>query len=130
MYGEHQLGAAKGYSHAIGIFIGTGIGGALVLNNQLYKGSSGGAGEIGHILVDPGWARNAAADSLGCFEAMASRLSIATEAAGLCARQKAAADLLGRNRNRIVPTAIKSGALAESTIRSGSIARSQETDST
>lgn len=110
LYGEHQLGAAKGCRHVIGIFIGTGIGGALILNNELYKGTSGGAGEIGHIFVDP-FGPRCGCGQRGCFEALASRLAIATEAAGLTARQKAPHlfHLAGTD-----VAAMKSGALAKS----------------
>jgi glucokinase len=88
LFGEHQFGAAKGYSQVVGIFIGTGIGGALIIDGRLYAGATGGAGEIGHMAVDPlgplcGCGRR------GCFEALCSRLAIATEAATLAARQQA-----------------------------------------
>ena len=53
LYGEHQCGAAKGYDHVVGIFMGTGVGGAMVLNGQIYRGASGSAGEVGHVLFDP-----------------------------------------------------------------------------
>jgi len=88
LFGEHQFGAAKGYSHALGIFIGTGIGGALLLNGQIYGGASGGAGEFGHLLLDP-QGPACGCGRIGCFEALCSRLAIAGEAAGLAARQKA-----------------------------------------
>jgi glucokinase len=38
LYGEHQLGAAIGRKHVIGIFIGTGVGGALIFDGKLYRG--------------------------------------------------------------------------------------------
>lgn len=46
LYGEQQLGAAKGLNHVIGIFVGTGIGGALMINGQPYYGASGEAGRL------------------------------------------------------------------------------------
>ncbi|MFA5975212.1 MAG: ROK family protein [Elusimicrobiota bacterium] len=109
LFGEHQFGAARGYRHVVGLFMGTGIGGALILNGQIYSGSSGSAGEVGHLLVDPlgppcGCGRR------GCLEALAGRLAISAEVAIAVARQKAphldiknSADLRG----------IKSGALAK-----------------
>src|SRR5207302_1754649 len=48
LYGEHQFGAARGYDHVVGIFMGTGVGGAMILNGQIYKGAFGTAGEVGH----------------------------------------------------------------------------------
>ena len=53
LYGEHQFGAARDYRHVLGIFMGTGIGGALILNGELYRGATGTAGEVGHLLLDP-----------------------------------------------------------------------------
>src|SRR5690349_5449220 len=37
LYGEQQFGAAKGYSHVCGIFMGTGVGGAFILDGKLYR---------------------------------------------------------------------------------------------
>jgi glucokinase len=50
-YGEWTHGAAKGAQHVVGIFVGTGVGGGLILNGELYTGFNGHAGEIGHIIV-------------------------------------------------------------------------------
>jgi len=73
--GEHALGAGRGAKNVVGIFVGTGIGGALILNGELYEGSRGGAGEIGHtvLMVDGplcGCGRR------GCAEALASRTAM------------------------------------------------------
>lgn len=56
VYGEwqHPLGAIKGVSEALGVWIGTGVGGGLVLNNKLYSGGFFTAGEFGHMLMLPG----------------------------------------------------------------------------
>lgn len=51
MAGEVERGAAQGTSSSFGIFVGTGIGGALFLNGQLVEGFRGLCGEIGHLLV-------------------------------------------------------------------------------
>jgi glucokinase len=50
-YGEFAHGAAKGAKHVLGVFVGTGVGGGLILNGELYTGFNGNAGEIGHIVV-------------------------------------------------------------------------------
>lgn len=47
---EHWLGAAKGFQNVISIVIGTSIGGAIMINNQLYKGNHLLAGEFGYSL--------------------------------------------------------------------------------
>ncbi|MBV9867140.1 MAG: ROK family protein [Abitibacteriaceae bacterium] len=49
--GEHWRGATRGAQSAFGIFVGTGIGGGLVLDGKLMVGHRGLAGEIGHLLV-------------------------------------------------------------------------------
>jgi len=50
-FGEWKYGAAKGARHVLGIFAGTGVGGALILDGKLYHGFNYNAGEIGHIIL-------------------------------------------------------------------------------
>ena len=50
-YGEFARGAAKGARHVLGVFVGTGIGGGLILDGKLYGGLHGHAGELGHIVM-------------------------------------------------------------------------------
>jgi glucokinase len=114
LYGEHQFGAAKGYDNVIGIFMGTGIGGAMILNGHPYRGTSGSAGEIGHIKLDTKGPA-CGCGGRGCFESYAGRLAIAAEAAVLVARQQA--PHLAREAGTDL-RAIKSGALARA-IRAG-----------
>ncbi|HPI37176.1 MAG TPA: ROK family protein [Ignavibacteriaceae bacterium] len=57
------------------VFVGTGIGGGLILNKKLYRGSTFYAGEIGHINVMPGGPLCGCGNK-GCFEAVASRTAI------------------------------------------------------
>lgn len=52
-WGEFRVGAAKDFADVLGIFVGTGIGGGLVLNGQLYHGAMLTAGEIGHTALQP-----------------------------------------------------------------------------
>ncbi|MBW2991192.1 ROK family protein [Candidatus Woesearchaeota archaeon] len=51
---EHTKGAAKGCTNSIGVIIGTGVGTGIIINNKIYSGSGGGAGEAGHakLVVD------------------------------------------------------------------------------
>ncbi len=53
VYGEWQAGAARGDRELLGVWVGTGIGGGLVLNNSLYAGGFFTAGEIGHTILYP-----------------------------------------------------------------------------
>lgn len=49
---EHRFGAGKGTRHMVMLTLGTGIGGGLILDGKLYRGSVGAAGELGHITLD------------------------------------------------------------------------------
>ncbi|MBA4066249.1 MAG: ROK family protein [Isosphaera sp.] len=51
-YGEFAHGAARGARHVLGVFVGTGVGGGLILNGELFSGFNGNAGEIGHLVVN------------------------------------------------------------------------------
>ena len=51
-WGERVLGAARGLDDVVMVTIGTGIGGGFIFDGHLYRGSSGYAGEIGHMVVD------------------------------------------------------------------------------
>ncbi len=69
--GEYYFAQGKRYSHMIYITVSTGIGGGLILNGQLYRGSGGGAGEIGHMLMEAG-GPICGCGRPGCLEAVAS----------------------------------------------------------
>jgi glucokinase len=77
--GEWWVGAAKGAQNAIGMTIGTGIGGGLILDGKLYHGASDVAGEIGHTTIDSN-GRRCACGNYGCLEAYASGPAIAERA--------------------------------------------------
>lgn len=114
LFGEQRLGAARGYQDVVGIFLGTGVGGALIFNNTMYEGASGGAGEIGHMSVDPAGIL-CGCGKRGCLETVAGRAGIASEAAVLAVRQQAPHlfEAVGGDVSKI-----KSGALAKA-IKSG-----------
>jgi len=61
--------------HLVGIFIGTGIGGGLILNGELFYGHNLTAGEVGHMVVDAA-GPPCGCGNRGCFEALASRTAI------------------------------------------------------
>jgi glucokinase len=78
VYGEFIAGAARGAEHVIGLFIGTGIGGGMIINGALYHGFSGNAGEFGHMIVKAEGPR-CGCGRRGCLEAIASRAGITRE---------------------------------------------------
>lgn len=61
-YGEFTHGAAKGARHVLGVFVGTGVGGGIIINGELYSGFNFNAGEIGHIIVH--WRRGTYLESV------------------------------------------------------------------
>ncbi|HQR17597.1 MAG TPA: ROK family protein, partial [Gemmatimonadales bacterium] len=77
--GEHWRGAAQGTRQALGITIGTGIGGGLILDGRLHHGASDCAGEIGHTTIEMN-GRRCACGNYGCLEAYASGPAIARRA--------------------------------------------------
>jgi glucokinase len=74
--GEHRRGAARGASELIYVTVSTGIGAGLILRGELYAGAHGIAGEIGHIVVQPGGPL-CRCGNYGCVEAVASGTGIA-----------------------------------------------------
>lgn len=77
--GELMFGAGKGFRHMIYVALGTGVGGAVIVNGKLVRGANFVAGEIGHISVDPNGPR-CGCGSYGCIEAFASGPAIAMRA--------------------------------------------------
>jgi glucokinase len=70
--GEHRLGAGRGAEHLLAVFVGTGVGGGLILDGRPYEGGAGGAGEFGHMVVRQGGAV-CPCGRRGCVEAYAGR---------------------------------------------------------
>lgn len=77
--GEHCFGAGKGVDNLILLTLGTGIGGGIIINGKLYYGSSGSAGEIGHMTIDVNGPR-CSCGNIGCLEMLASGTAVAREA--------------------------------------------------
>lgn len=50
--GESTFGVGRAYQHAVFLTLGTGVGGAILINNKLYRGARHMAGEIGHVSID------------------------------------------------------------------------------
>ena len=71
---EFKLGAGRLYSSLLGVFWGTGVGGGLILDGRPWTGR-GGAGEIGHVVVEIDGAR-CTCGRRGCMEAYAGRASM------------------------------------------------------
>lgn len=77
---EHRFGAAKGTTNAVMLTIGTGIGGGVIIDGELYRGSIGAASEPGHMVIDlNGPPCQGTCPNHGCLEALASGTALARE---------------------------------------------------
>jgi glucokinase len=114
LFGEYRFGAAKDARCAVGVFVGTGIGGAAIYEGKLLRGRSGSCMEIGHLPVQPegplcGCGRR------GCLEAVAGRLALSAQAAAAAFRGDAphlaqiAGTDLSEIRSRTLADAIAAG---------------------
>jgi glucokinase len=77
--GEAWMGAARGARIAVGLTIGTGIGGGIIIDGRLFHGASDIAGEVGHMTIDA-QGRRCKCGNYGCVEAYASGPNIALRA--------------------------------------------------
>ncbi len=76
LLGEWLAGAAQGVRNVLGVWLGTGVGGGLILDGRPFNGSHGAAGEVGHMIVQRGGAL-CTCGRRGCVEAYAGRRSMA-----------------------------------------------------
>ena len=77
--GEHRFGAGRGVKTLIYLTVSTGIGGGVIIDDKLYCGPSGSAGEIGHMTIDVNGPR-CNCGNIGCWETLASGTAVAQEA--------------------------------------------------
>lgn len=114
--GELRFGAARGNARQLCVFIGTGIGGALIDNGELEPGPTGTAGELGHVVIDAG-GRFCGCGGRGHLEAYGSRTAIA----------RVLANEIGRGRpsklTKLIEDENGDGADIAASIRSGMLAR-------
>src|SRR3954452_1037233 len=92
---EHRAGAARDARHAVLLALGTGIGGALLLDGRIYRGAVGFGGELGHMVIDiDGPDCQGGCPGRGCLEVLASGTSIGV--AGQAAARSEPGSELGR----------------------------------
>lgn len=112
--GEHTFGAGKDVKNMLYITVSTGIGGGIIIDNRLYTGVNGNAGEIGHIVIDPEGPQCGCGNH-GCLEAFASGTAIAREGREAVRDksapelQKMVDDMPGRVNARLVAEAARRG---------------------
>ena len=103
-WGEYRFGAARGYRHVLAVTVGTGIGGGIVADGELFRGAHGFAAEIGHIIVEPD-GPPCGCGNRGCWEQVASgralgrlaRAEVEREPAGRIAALAGGAQASGRH---------------------------------
>ena len=108
--GEWACGAGRGEKNLAFIKVGSGIGAGLIINQQIYGGTTGSAGEIGHLTVDESGPRCTCGNH-GCLEAFAGGHAIASQARKLVASGKRT--LLSEKN----PDSISAGDVAEAARR-------------
>ena len=111
-FGEWKYGAGKGASSMVCFAIGTGIGGGVVINDNLVMGFNGTAGELGHTIIDLDGPQ-CGCGNYGCLEAYASGPAIA--AMGIKAVMQGRTTLIGEmvdfDLNMITPEVIAKAAV-------------------
>lgn len=70
--GEYWQGAGKDYGDMVMVTLGTGIGGGIIHHGQIFAGTTGAGGEIGHICLEPNEKIHCNCGNAGCFEQYAS----------------------------------------------------------
>jgi len=78
-WAEYRFGAARGAKVALCVTVGTGIGGGIIIDGELYRGNAGLAGEIGHMVIRQG-GRKCACGGVGCWETYASGSALVAQA--------------------------------------------------
>ncbi len=115
LLGEYVYGAGRGALDMVGIWVGTGIGGGLIVNGQLVNGWRGAAGEIGHMVVQPR-GRRCGCGRRGCVEAYASKTAMMAmiEEAMDRGRKSAVPDIMAdKDKRRLTSSVIEAALEAE-----------------
>ncbi len=108
---EHERGAGRGAESMVYMTISTGIGGGLILGGRLVHGVGDAAGEVGHMIVEPGGVP-CGCGSRGCLETICSGTSIARRAAEHLARGERSSMLLEGGPENITARAVAEAARA------------------
>ena len=112
LLGEYVYGAGRGALHMVGIWVGTGIGGGLIVNGQLVNGWRGAAGEIGHMVVQP-HGRRCGCGREGCVEAYASKTAMMAmiEEAMESGRKSVVPDIMAKKGKKSLTSSVIEDAL-------------------
>jgi glucokinase len=109
--GEYTFGAGRGTRDMVGIFVGTGIGGGLILDGKLHAGARSAAGEIGHMILMAG-GPVCGCGQRGCAEALASRTAIERDIEiGLAAERESLIPRLTKQGKKPLTSSVLTAAL-------------------
>ena len=95
---ESLYGAGKKHKTVVGLTIGTGLGGGIVIDKEIYRGK-GSAGEIGHMMINFNGPK-CSCGSYGCLEEYVSARAIMRNAKGLIAKNPLDLSILAKNGNK------------------------------
>lgn len=113
MLGEKWLGIGKDVDHAIGLFPGTGLGGAIIIDGKLVSGTQGAAGELGHVIMDL-HSDKQSAGVYGSLEALASRRAIERDIReGLKQGEESVVTELLKKKSDVIKSGVIAKALAK-----------------
>jgi glucokinase len=112
-YGEFSVGAGRGERDLLTVFIGTGVGSALIANGLLVSGSGGVAGEMGHTKVVFEGGRRCGCGETGCLEAYAGGANLIAQAreAVTSGESKRLLELAGGELDQLTPMHLERAAL-------------------
>lgn len=106
---EHRFGAGRGCRDMVYMAVSTGLGSGLILNNELFRGSYGWAGETGHMLITPDEGLECGCRNRGCFMSWSSGRFFPKHIARLAEKQPTSMDLNGPLNGRVLLEACKRG---------------------
>lgn len=113
--GEHRVGAGRGVHSMIAVFVGTGIGGGIIVNDKPWVGFRSSAGEVGHMVILADGPYAPGGGIRGSIEALASRSAIDRDlrmaiAAG---RKSVLTDLLKEKGNGAITSSVLAKAVSK-----------------
>jgi glucokinase len=110
-WGELNAGAGRGSQDMYTVFVGSGVGSAIIAGNKLVTGGGGVAGELGHIKVVPN-GRRCGCGELGCLEAYAGGHNLIAQTRELLAtgRSHVLMELTGGDPARVTPVTLEQAA--------------------
>ena len=123
-FGEFVYGAGKGCRHLVGIFMGTGIGGGVIVDGKLLHGHSFNAGELGHLKIRAYGAKCGCGDQ-GCLEAYASKTAMIKRFQKAVKKGKPTilTELIGDNWNKLTSKIFKQAYEAKDKLIVGELQR-------